>query len=81
MKKEVRGVAFEGEDIFVVLEGLCEIKVFNSTTLESKDSIFLADLSDPWDILALEGHIFVTENRSEEPVLYAGPTKLEGVGL
>ena len=61
MEKEVRGVAFEGEDIFVVLEGSCEIKVFNSTTLESKDSIFLADLSDPWDILALEGHIFVTE--------------------
>ena len=55
----VRGIATMGEQLYVVVEGSNEVKIFNSSTLAPQSSFPVTGLSSPCDLTANENLLFV----------------------
>ena len=61
MKSKVRGVATGLGQIFVAQQFSSEIRVFDLNTLQGRRSVVLEKLEDPWDMIELSGHLYVSE--------------------
>ena len=57
----VRGVAEVGKELFVAVSGSSEIKVHNTDTYLLQTSIKVPGLSHPWDMVADDTSLFVSE--------------------
>ena len=60
-QREVRGVAVVGKELFVAVGGSSEIKVHNTDTYSPQTSIKVPGLSLPWDMVADDTYLFVSE--------------------
>ena len=57
----VQGVAVCGVTMFVGFSRSNEIKLFHASTLEYQRNIVVYGLTDPWDLAAVNGDLFVSE--------------------
>ena len=55
----MNGIATLSDQLYVVINGLSELKVFDSSTLAPQPSIPVAGLSDPCDLVANDNLLFV----------------------
>ena len=60
----VRGVAVARKECFVAVYNSTEMKVYNSDTYSPQASVKVPGLSDPWDMIADDTSLFVSEYRN-----------------
>ena len=57
----IQGVAIDDSRIVLVQQSSSEIKVFDRDSLEPLESIIVNEMRNPWDIIAIEGVLYVSD--------------------